>query len=57
MLDLEGPQLRVFLFLIPTQTAPGEADNANDDENDADDSCWFHGADPTTVAGRRSIAE
>ena len=32
----------VFLFLSPTEAAVGEADDANDDENDADYSSWFH---------------
>jgi hypothetical protein len=52
MLDFNRPKLRVFLFLSPTQSAVGEADNANDDENDADYSSWFHGADATAVDGR-----
>jgi hypothetical protein len=52
MLDLDGPYLRVFLFLSPTQAAVGKADNANDDQNDADYSNWFHGANATAVAGR-----
>jgi len=52
VLDFKRPKLRVFLFLSPTQAAVGEADNANDDENDADYSSWFHGADATAVVGR-----
>ncbi len=53
--DFDRPQLRVFLFLSPTQAAVGETDNADDDENDADYSSWFHGPDATAVAGRQSI--
>ena len=52
VLDLDRPQLSVFLFLSPTQAAVSEADKANDDENDADYSSWFHGANATAVAGR-----
>jgi len=55
MLDLERTKLRVFLFFSPTQAAVGEADNPNDDENNTDDSSWFHGADATAGAGRQSI--
>lgn len=52
VLDLEGSYLRVFLFLVPTEAAIGEADNADDDENDAYYSSWFHGTDATAVDGR-----
>ena len=52
VLDFKRPKLRVFLFLSPTEAAVGEADDANDDENDADDCSWFHGADATAVDAR-----
>ena len=52
VLDLNRPKLGVFLFLSPTQTAVGEADNANDDQNDADYSSWFHGANATAAGDR-----
>ena len=52
VLDFNRPQLRVFLFFSPTQAAVGEADDANDDENDADYSSWFHGANATAGDGR-----
>ena len=49
VLDFNRPKLGVFLFLSPAQAAVGETDNADDDENDADYSSWFHGADATAV--------
>jgi len=52
VLDFERPNLRVFLFLTPPEPAVSKTDNANDDENDSDYSCWFHGANATAVAGR-----
>ena len=55
MLDFDRTKLGVFLFLSPAQAAVGEADNADDDENDADYSSRFHSPDTTAVAGRQSI--
>lgn len=52
VLDFNRPQLRVFLFLIPTQAAISEANNTNDDQNDADYSSWFHGANATASDDR-----
>ena len=52
MLDFDGPELRIFLFLSPTQAAVGETDNSDDDKNDADYSSWFHSADATAVGDR-----
>jgi len=52
VLDFNRPKLRVFLFLSPTEAAIGEADNANDDENDSDYSNWFHSAEATADDGR-----
>ena len=52
VLNLDRSYLRVFLFLVPTEAAIGEADNADDDENDAYYSSWFHEADATAVDGR-----
>ena len=43
VLDFKRPELSIFLFLSPTQATVSEADDANDDENDADYSSWFHG--------------
>ena len=34
-----------------------KADDPDNNENDADDSCWFHEVDSTKICGRRSIAE
>ncbi len=42
VLDLKRPQLRVFLFRRPVNTAPGESDNADNNQDDADDPQWFH---------------
>lgn len=57
VLDFQRTKLRVFLLGRPMQAAPGKTDNANDDENDADDSSWFHNVDATKAGGRQSIAE
>jgi len=51
VLDFERAELGVFLFLVPTEAAIGEADNANDDENYADDASWFHARDATAADG------
>jgi hypothetical protein len=55
MLDFQRTELRIFFLLVPVQTSPGEADDADDDEKNADDSSWFHARDATAAAGRRSI--
>jgi hypothetical protein len=52
MRDLERTNLGVFLLFFPAQPAPGKADYADDDENNADDSCGFHGVDATGDVGR-----
>ena len=52
VLDFERSELGVFLFLVPTEAAIGEADNADDDENDAYYSRWFHEADATAAVDR-----
>ena len=57
VLDFQRTKLGIFFLLVPVQTAPGKANNANDDENNADDSSWFHDADVTKAGGRQSIAE
>ena len=57
VLNFERSELRIFLFLVPAQAAPGKASDAHDDKNDADDSCWFHAANATAIAVRQSIAE
>ena len=53
--DLKRPKLGVLLFRGPTEAAPGEPDNANHDQNDPDNSSWFHNADAIAAAGRQSI--
>ena len=55
MFNLERTDLGIFLFFVPAQPAISEADDADDDENNADDSSWFHDVDVTTVAVRQSI--
>ncbi len=57
MLDFQRTKLGIFLLGRPMQAAPGETDNADDDENDADDSSWFHVSDTTATAGLQSIGE
>jgi hypothetical protein len=57
VLDFERTQLGVFFLGRPMNAAPGKTDNANDNENDADNSSWFHSADATAVAARQSIEE
>ena len=51
MTDLKRTQLGVFLFLVPAQAAPGKANDADDDQNDADDSSRFHDVDVTVADG------
>ncbi len=53
--DLKRTELRVLLFRGPTKAAPGKADNANHDQNDADNSSRFHNADAIAADGRQSI--
>ena len=55
MFNLERTDLGIFLFFVPAQPAISETNDADDDENDADDSSWFHDVDVTTVAVRQSI--
>ena len=52
VLDFKRTKLRVFLFFGPAQAAPGKANNPDDDQNDADNSSWFHGADATATVDR-----
>ncbi len=40
--NLHGAELRVFLLRRPAEAAPGEAEDSDDDENDADDDGRFH---------------
>ena len=49
--DFKRAQLGVFLLCRPTQTTPGKADHADDNQQDADDYGWFHGAELTMAAG------
>jgi len=49
--DFKWAQLGVFLFCRPTQTAPGKADEADNNENNADNTGWFHWRELTTAAG------
>ena len=53
--DFKRAQLSVFLLCRPTQTAPGKADHADNDQNDADDCGWFHDAELTMAADLRAI--
>src|SRR4029453_5028383 len=47
--DLNGPVLRVFLFLPPTHTAPSESDDAEDNKDNADNDGRFHWCELTMV--------
>lgn len=49
--ELERTQLSVFLFCRPTKTAPGKADEPDNDKNNADDAGWFHRV--RSYSGRR----
>ena len=49
--NLEGAELRVLLLRRPPQAAPGESDDANDNENDADDAGGFHWRNLTMTGG------
>ena len=53
--DLKRTKLGVFLFGGPTQAAPGESNDADDNQNNADNSSGFHDVDLTTVAVLESI--
>lgn len=57
VLDFERTKLGVFFLGRPMNAAPGKTDDANDDENDANESSWFHVGDATAGAARQSIAE
>ncbi len=55
MFNLERTDLGIFLFFVPAQPAIRETNDADDDENDADDSSWFHDVDVVigiTASGR-----
>jgi hypothetical protein len=52
--DFKRAQLGVFLLYRPTQSTPGKADHADDNQQDADDYGWFHFVDPTMAGGLRS---
>jgi hypothetical protein len=57
VLDFQRTKLRVFLLGRPMQAAPGKTHDTDDDENDSDNSSWFHNVDATKAGGRQSIAE
>lgn len=50
--DLKRTKLGVLFLFAPTQASPGKADDANDDQDDANNSSWFHAADATVVGDR-----
>jgi len=43
VLDLDGADLGVLMFVGEAEAADREADDAEDDEKNADDGGWFHG--------------
>ena len=55
--DFQRAKLRVFFFRIPEQAAPDEANDADDDQNNANDSSRFHKCETTMAGVRRSIVE
>ncbi len=42
VLNLERSKLGILFLCRPTKAAPSKANNAYDNENDANDSGWFH---------------
>jgi hypothetical protein len=42
--DFQRTKLGVFFLSRPFYSAPGKANDADNDEDDADDSSWFHSA-------------